>query len=549
MLQPVFGETIDAIADAGATAIGIDLLIAYSGETLSPGHDRDLLAALYRHRDKVVLGRSLGMLPAPSLVAALGFQKESLGLLEVHPDADGVHRRVRMGADSPQGPVPSLVSAVLAKAGRPIERDMLLTPRFGPAEIPTFAIKDVLACARNDSDSLRSAFANRIVLIGTTLAEEDRKRLSTRFIDLKPVLSDGATGCLSSPIQPASTPGSGVPGVYVHALAIDAVLSETTAELGSPASTTALATALGFLGAVIGFSVPPVIATTAIVGLGVAVGSLSILLLGFAVWISPAPAMIAVVLAACGAFPVRYLAESQQRRWIQSAFRHYLSPELVDRIASAGEIPKLGGEARDVTVLFCDLRGFTALAEKLSDRPEALVHLMNRVLTALTRPILDHGGTVDKYIGDCVMALWNAPLSDPDHAENAIRAALGMRQAIAELNRELALDPPHASAPADPLAVGIGINSGRAIVGNMGSQNRFDYTAIGDTVNVAARLEALCKTYGVDVILSAATAEKLSNPVTQELDQVTLRGRTDPLMIYTVPIVPSDEDGSRVNHE
>lgn len=197
--------------------------------------------------------------------------------------------------------------------------------------------------------------------------------------------------------------------------------------------------------------------------------------------------------------------ERRMRREITRAFAHYLAPEMVRRLARDPSSLRLGGERRVLSILFCDLRNFTPLAEGMKDEPERLTHLVNRILTPLSAAALDQGGTIDKYIGDCVMAFWNAPLDDPDHAVHAATAGLAMLAAIDRLNAEFAAEGSEAR-----LAVGVGINTGACVVGNMGSDRRFDYTALGDAVNYASRLEGASKACGAPLLLSAATVGALA---------------------------------------
>jgi adenylate cyclase len=228
------------------------------------------------------------------------------------------------------------------------------------------------------------------------------------------------------------------------------------------------------------------------------------------------------------------LAERAARRRITSAFQHYLSPSMVEMLARDPGLLKLGGEQRELTILFCDVRGFTAIAEALKDRPERLVALMNRVLTRLSDVVLQTGGTIDKYIGDCVMAFWNAPLLDPDHARHGAEAAVKMLAAIAALNDELAREGAD-GAPLPRIDIGIGMNTGSCIVGNMGSERRFDYSAVGDAVNLASRLESLCKTYGRPIVISGATRDLIARWFeTEELDRTAVRGRREPVTIHAI---------------
>ncbi|MGH6933462.1 MAG: CHASE2 domain-containing protein, partial [Dongiaceae bacterium] len=188
---------------------------------------------------------------------------------------------------------------------------------------------------------------------------------------------------------------------------------------------------------------------------------------------------------------VGYINTELERRRVRHAFSHYMSPDMVDRLSAHPEQLKLGGELRETTVLFCDVRNFTGISERLD--AEKLTGLINRFLTPMTASVMANRGTIDKYIGDCIMAFWNAPLDDPNHGANACVAALAMRERLAALNVELAAEGGALSEIA-PLRFGIGLNSGVCTVGNLGSQQRFDYSVLGDTVNVSSRFEGLTKT-------------------------------------------------------
>jgi adenylate cyclase len=200
---------------------------------------------------------------------------------------------------------------------------------------------------------------------------------------------------------------------------------------------------------------------------------------------------------------------------------------MVDRLASEQQLPQLGGEQRELTVLFCDLRGFTALTERLE--PAALTRLANSFFAVATQAILEHGGTVDKYIGDAIMAFWNAPIETPNHAELACRAALRILEQVRDLNATLAQE-----AGMPTLAVGIGVNTGTCTVGNFGSSRRFDYSAIGDPVNVAARLEGETKEHGTAILIGPLTADHVAAFAVLRLGPTRLRGRTTPVEIHAL---------------
>jgi len=219
-----------------------------------------------------------------------------------------------------------------------------------------------------------------------------------------------------------------------------------------------------------------------------------------------------------------FLVEKDIRE-LRRAFRSYVSPQILEVITRHPESLKLGGERREITVLFSDIRGFTGLSEKL--KPEELVNLLNAFLTPMTEIVLRRGGMLDKYIGDAIMAVFNAPVDTPNHTENACRCALEMVSTLEELN------PRFKELYGVELDIGVGINTGEAVVGNMGSSVRFDYTAIGDTVNSASRLEGLNKLYGTKILISENTRERIGGLfLTRKLDVVVLKGKQRAMTVY-----------------
>jgi adenylate cyclase len=253
------------------------------------------------------------------------------------------------------------------------------------------------------------------------------------------------------------------------------------------------------------------------------------------VFVSPLGPTVAFVAVAFGQAAFDYTEERRQKRQITLAFAQYISPDLVKRLSNDPSQLKLGGERRTLTVLFSDVRGFTTIAETMKDDPEQLTALINRLLTPLSDVVMDHGGTIDKYMGDCIMAFWNAPLDDPDHALHAVKASIAMQDAIATLNRELEREAAATGRPLHILKMGVGINTGECIVGNMGSTRRFDYSCLGDSVNLASRLEGASKNYGVALLLGEETARLVSERYTVvELDRIIVKGRTVPSPVFTV---------------
>lgn len=232
---------------------------------------------------------------------------------------------------------------------------------------------------------------------------------------------------------------------------------------------------------------------------------------------------------------LNYLREEQQRRRIRSAFGQYVSPQLVERLQDDPARLTLGGERRDLTILFSDVRGFTTIAESFRDDPAGLTQLMNRFLSVQSHAILDEEGTIDKFMGDAVMAFWNAPVDHADHPAAACRAALRMRADVAVLNQRLAEEAAEAGEEALPIDIGVGLNTGSCTVGNMGSDMRFDYTALGDAVNLASRLEGQSKTYGVGIILGSYTAAAVAGEMALiEIDLIRVKGKREPDRIFAL---------------
>ena len=244
---------------------------------------------------------------------------------------------------------------------------------------------------------------------------------------------------------------------------------------------------------------------------------------------------IALAAATAAILLFRYGFVDQQRRLIQSAFRHYLAPDLVNALAAHPERLQLGGETRMLSVMFSDIRGFTAISEEFKANPEGLSRLINRgFLSPVTKLIMARRGTIDKYMGDCVMAFWNAPIDDPDHADHACDSALAMLAGLDRINRELKAEAEADNRPHHPIAIGIGINTGECVVGNMGSDERFAYTAMGDAVNLAARLEGQTKTYGLSIIIGEATREAAPSWAALELDRIAVQGKAEAVRIFTL---------------
>ena len=229
-----------------------------------------------------------------------------------------------------------------------------------------------------------------------------------------------------------------------------------------------------------------------------------------------------------------YSKENKLRLQIKKQFEHYLSPDMVKKLQKNPSLLKLGGERKELTFMFSDIRGFTPISESMKDNPEELTRYVNKFLTAMTTIILKNGGTIDKYMGDCIMAFWNAPIDCKNHRELAVKSAIEMKTKLDQMNKTAEFDP--------PLKIGIGLNTGDCLVGNMGSEQRFDYSVIGDAVNLASRLEGVSKYYDTTIIISEKTADgidyiPLSRPKGfkfYKVDNTFVKGKKEKVSIFSV---------------
>tara|TARA_B100001113_G_scaffold256002_1_gene211308 strand:+ start:2338 stop:3972 length:1635 start_codon:yes stop_codon:yes gene_type:complete len=224
-----------------------------------------------------------------------------------------------------------------------------------------------------------------------------------------------------------------------------------------------------------------------------------------------------------------FARENRLKLQIKKQFEHYLAPAMVKRLQENPSLLKLGGETRELTFLFCDIRGFTPISEKFQDNPQGLTKVINKFLTPMTDIILKNGGTIDKYMGDCIMAFWNAPIDIPNHRTMAVRTAVEMVHKLKDLNNSMEF------GSGNTLNIGIGINTGNCVVGNMGSKQRFDYSVLGDAVNLASRLEGVSKNYDATIIIGYDTYNKIRNKYHfKKLDQIKVKGKSNLVSIYTI---------------
>ncbi len=464
-------------------------------------------------------------------VPALEQAASGRGLFTIHTERDGIVRRVPMVMMAQGAIVPSLTLEML----RVVSGASTLLLRVDPAGIQSVAVPGfVIPTDRNGQLWVHFAPHDQARYVSAADVLDDTMppdRVRQRLV----LIGTSAVGLLdvkTTPLDPV------LPGVEVHAQVLESVLSQSVLSAPNYAVGAELLAAI-VIGIVIVW-LAPILGPAWLLVFGAVIIALSVgaswslyvqdrLLIDFTYpLLSSALVYLTLMFA-------NYMSEQAQRRRIRSAFGQYLSPALVEQLAHSPEKLVLGGEERNMTILFSDVRGFTTISEMYKHDPQGLTKLMNSFLTPLTNAILDRKGTIDKYIGDAIMAFWNAPLDDPIHEINACEAALDMQERVKVLNRLREEEAKATGARYVKLNVGIGLNSGPCVVGNMGSDLRFDYSVLGDTVNLASRLESQTKSYAVPILIGARTAEAVKDKFALlEVDFVTVKGKTEPELIYTV---------------
>ena len=361
------------------------------------------------------------------------------------------------------------------------------------------------------------------MLIGTVLDVEDRKITSKRFATA-PEGVRAARCALPAPPAGQTFKRDSIPGVFIHATAVNNLIrGDSLTEFGR-IGTAIVSFVLSALAALAALALGP--ATAALATLGI-----------IAAWVVAATAAfrsaialpivepgLAAVVALGATIGYRFVVADKGKRLLRQSFALYLAPSVIEKMLASNKPPALGGETRNVTVYFSDIADFSTFAEKIP--PTELVAAMNEYLSAMTDVIEAHGGFVDKYIGDAIVAVFGAPLDDPDHATHAVQAALQCAQKLGELEKVK-------SAFGGNVRQRIGLNSGEALVGNIGSRRRFNYTVMGDMVNLASRLEGANKLYGTTIIASDATVALTGAAFAwRELDAIRVKGRTQAVKIY-----------------
>jgi adenylate cyclase len=471
---------------------------------------------------------------APYQEAAAG-----LGFVSIRADGDGIVRRVPLVARANGALVPSLSAEALRVAE--VAGGMTVRSSDASGEIDAGAPEmvelkigraEVPATERGEMWMHYTAPApERIVpawkILQGQLAPEEMKRLFQDRIVLVGAGAIGLRDLVATPMRDREL------GVVIHAQAVEQMV--LGAYLTRPDWTAGLEMAL-LLGAglLLALTLPSI---GALPGALLAGGLMSAV--GGGSWyafkakhllVDPTAPLLALLACYVVVTLFTYVREERQRRYIHGAFDRYLSPELVKRITDDPSRLELGGEVREMTVLFCDIRGFSHISERMG--PQEIIRFLIAFLTPMTDLLLARRATIDKYIGDAILAFWNAPLDDPDQHENAARAALEMIDRLEQLNRTMPSSR-DASWPGR-VEIGIGLNAGPCCVGNMGSARRLSYSLIGDTVNLASRIEGLCKPYGVRILMGEELAHALPDFATVEVDRVRVVGRDKPATIHAL---------------
>ncbi len=518
--RTVHAELIKKIHDAGAKVIGYDV----NFPEVSSDQDDHALADAMKSAGNVVLpielqiGLKQGVnvydskqILAP--ISLLGSAAVSTGFVNELPDPDGVVRRVPLSVISSfaadnvvmnsfvyeiahQAGFDDQLSAALVNGSK--RNSLIINYPGAPRQaFVTLSAIDILR-DRANLDRLRDA----IVFVGATAND----------------LHDNA-------LVPTS---NGVPmsGVEIHASTLDTLLSRRWLR---EVPELPFAVVLIILSLMVAFITSHIRARWSVLLIGLS--WFAMVVSGFILfdrgWIMDLiwPTFVLVFVSAAVTLERRVMAD-RERRELKAAFSRYVSPSVVESVMKNPDKLKLGGDRKRMTVLFSDIRGFTTISEGLS--PEKLVEILNRYLDRMTSIVFEYDGVLDKYIGDAVMAFWNAPLDQPDHALRAVKTALTMSEALAKMNAENAFD-------GHELHIGLGVNTGDMVVGNVGGETRFDYTVIGDNVNLGSRLESLTKEYGVQIIITEATLGELKKQVlTRRIDKVAVKGKKEPVVIYEV---------------
>jgi adenylate cyclase len=555
------GRVLTAVIAGGAKVVGFDLVFPISLEQSElpvgdeklgarlQGIDHEFLRALQAaaRDNKVVLGevqhREQPIVPSPAQRLIVNGQR-NIRPLNVFNDPDDVVRRIPLSFAVGDARTPSMAVELAARAlaqapqfgdtrmslaGYQVPglapNTMSLNFAGGAGDVPTYSFADLATCAAaNNQEFFRRAFNDKIVLFGTLLDVEARKVTSKRFATA-PESPRGARCVHPAKPQESVLVSNTISGVYVHATAVSNLIRHDALIELNGVSTALVSALFAFLVAGATLSFAPAAAAFVYAGATLGFTVIATAVFDHALVLPLVESSVAGLIAIIAATGYRVVVADKDKRFLRKSFALYLAPALIDKMVTANRQPVLGGETRAITSFFSDVAGFSTLSENRS--PGEIVALMNEYLSAMTDIIEAHGGFVDKYVGDAIAAMFGAPLDDPTHATNAVRAALACRGRLAELERT------GDTLKSRKLAHRIGLNTGAALVGNIGSRRRFNYTAMGDMVNLASRLEGANKYFGTSIMAAEATVAATGNAfMWRELDLIRVQGRVQPVRIF-----------------
>ncbi|MBW2994171.1 adenylate/guanylate cyclase domain-containing protein, partial [Candidatus Woesearchaeota archaeon] len=507
--RDVFAKTVENLNSS--KAIGIDVAFF---EASTPEQDAAFGAVLSekvvipieftsfaRENDKIVGKRMLE--PVKELDSA------QTGYVNIVTDKDGVTRAVNMDVSIEHSAFAQVLYKLYWRKDFEKNPSRFLVNFVGvPGSFKYYSFADVYSGRVNSSE-----FKDKLVLIGAT----------------SPDMHDDY-------FVPTSD-GKAMPGVEIHANTIQTMINKDYLGEQGKWSTILLMLALSFLLALVIYRFRIAGATIAAPILIIGYLFFTIYMFEYGILLNLVYIPLAVIVTYTAETVFFYYSEKKERQKTRGAFSKYVAPAVVDELMKDPSKLKLGGARKEITVFFSDIRGFTTISEKLT--PEKLVHVLNEYLTAMTDIVMKHSGVVDKYIGDAIMAFWGAPLVQPNHAEMACNTSLDMMTKLGELQKKWAKEK------FPEINIGIGLNTGHAVIGNMGSYERFDYTAMGDTINLGSRLEGLTKSYRVWIIASESTKKAVKGKfVFRKLDLVRVKGKKKPITIYELVCRAKEEHDS-----
>ena len=511
--RQMLADVLDRLKTYGVKAVGLDILFDQPTEA---DKDERLKTVLETYPVPVVTGwtdQQTGLSETQFTFQSSYLQNVSAGFSNLFKDpVDGTVRNAFVGRAEDGIYRESFAALIAKRLGHDAPREGFRIHYLSPPDetTPVFAQYPIHALT-----FLPPAwFKGKVVMIGGDLPFGDRHR--TPFAATEGVAM-GTT-----------------PGVIIQAHILAQLLGGEFREVETIPIEIIIAIVLGLAAVVIGLS-----SATMLIRIIIGLGLVAVLWVGAVLTFMNTGVMLPIIsptlsfgIALTMAISYAVRLQKQETDYIHDAFSHYLSPDMVRELVEHPDALSLGGEKKEMTLLFSDIRGFTTLSERLT--PEELVSLLNRILTPLTGAILDHKGTVDKYMGDAIMAFWNAPLNDPDHAYNACVASLELKLLLNALNDELKDEAQQSGREFIEVKMGVGINTGDCIAGNIGSKQRFDYSALGDTVNTASRLEGQSKTYGVDIVIGEETEARCHGLAALDIDIIRVIGKKKGVRIFTL---------------